>query len=436
MDFQTARELGYYFDRCIDLTFYNTDMEYIGKLKTPTRGLKPTITIKGLLIEGGYAIDSYISIQNMAFDIDIAYIGFIKAKMYYSGLEESVVATPISNKLRKGHTILYRVLYADQEKEPPNRCIRFQCVVASKDTSMYDTPLYVSGGAVEYLKEGQDANNLMTTLTSKSDSNIPLKRLCEELISVYNTGVANNTEAGKNKEYRDLVRISLLEIDKPLETLSVQISSGEYTLGDFIRQLNSNATETDINGFSYSKFKIVIDRGAMRVSTPVPSNWKQVAKSEGYSRQNYEEYYNKVYASVETNTYSVIDTRLKTENTPPVIPLNYVKSATRSECVIYVETMFDDRITPGCHVAIRGNAIMGKKFGSSKGRNGGSRILHYADKDKLVVFRNTGKIEYLFSTTEDSYMKMQGPVDENPGMLIWLNNATELRNRVDSGETI
>jgi hypothetical protein len=84
MDFEIAKQFGYYFDRCIDLTFYDTDMGFMAKLDTPKRGMKPTITIKGTFIEGGYAIDSYISIQNMAFDIDIASIGYIKARMYYS----------------------------------------------------------------------------------------------------------------------------------------------------------------------------------------------------------------------------------------------------------------------------------------------------------------------------------------------------------------
>jgi hypothetical protein len=62
---------------------------------------------------------------------------------------------------------------------------------------------------------------------------------------------------------------------------------------------------------------------------------------------------------------------------------------------------------------------MGKKFGSSKGANSGSRILNYIAKTKPVVFRNTGKIEYLFSTTEDSYMKLQGPVDESEEAKAW-----------------
>ena len=419
MDIQYATEIGYYFDRCIDLTFYDTDMGFLGKLTTPAHGLKPTITIKGLLIEGGYAIDSYISIQNMAFDVDIASIGYIKAKMYYSGLKESVRYSSMTDKVKYGHTILFRVLYSDQEKEPPNRCIRFQCVVASKEVSLYDTPLYVSGGTAKYLEQGEDANSVVVDLENKEGSNVPLKNLCVELINIYNKGIKENTEAGKNKQYYELLQITLLEIDEPLEDLKVQLSSGEYKIGDLIRQLNSNSMQTDVNGFSYSQFKIVIDRNTMRVSTVVPSNWKKVAQSKGYTKLTYEEYYNKNYASVKTNTYNMFTSKPQKTKTMPVIPLNFVKSATRSEGVIYIETLFDDRITPGCHVAIKGNAIMGKKFGSSKSKAGGSRLLHYWSDKEPVVFRNTGKIEYLFSTTEDSYMKMQGPVDESEEALLW-----------------
>lgn len=419
MDIQYATEIGYYFDRCIDLTFYDTDMEFLGKLTTPAHGLKPTITIKGLLIEGGYAIDSYISIQNMAFDVDIASIGYVKAKMYYSGLKESVRFSSMTSKVKNGHTILFRVLYADQEKEPPNRCIRFQCVVASKEVSLYDTPLYISGGSAKYLSPSEDANKVVVDLENKEGSKVPLKNLCVELINIYNKGIQQNTEAGKNKQYYELLQITLLEIDEPLEKINVQLSSGEYKIGDLIRQLNSNTMQTEVNGFAYSEFKIVVDRNTMRVSTVVPSDWKKVAKSEGYNNMTYEEYYNKNYASVKTNVYNMLSATPQKTSSIPVIPLNFVKSATRSEGVIYVETFFDDRITPGCHVAIKGNAIMGKKFGSAKSAKGGSRLLHYWGDKEPVIFRNTGKIEYLFSTTEDSYMKMQGPVDESEEALKW-----------------
>jgi hypothetical protein len=417
MDIQTAIANGYYFDRCIDLEFFDTDMNLIAVLKTPKRGLKPTITIKGLLIEGGYAIDSYISIQNMAFDIDIAYVGFIKAHMYYSGLGESIAGYPASLKTRNGHTILYRVLYADQEKEPPNRCVRFQCVVASKDFSMANTPMYVSDSSLKYLQKGVDPNTVVGNSSNKSKSKISLKNLCEEIIKIYNEGIAKNSDAGRNPELRNSLEICLFEIDEPLEKEEVVLPQGEYKLYDFIRQLNSNAESTEKNSVSYPKFKIVIDRGCMRVTTPLPSNWKAIGQSKGYV--DMEKYYNDSYASVKTNTYTVVSGALKKESVDEVIKLNFVKNATRSECVVYVETLFDDRITPGCKVAIRSNAIMGRKFGSSKGRNKGSRILNYLENDKPIVFRNTGKIEYLFSTTEDSYMKMQGPVDESVSASTW-----------------
>lgn len=418
MDFQEIVGYGYYFDRCIDLTFYDTDMNYICSLKTPEHGLKPTITIKGLLIEGGYAIDSYISIQNMAFDVDVAYVGYIKAKMYYSGLVEKSGGIGVNLRTKYGHTILYRVLYSDQEKEPPNRCVRFQCVVASKDMSMYNTSMYISEGSANFLKAGEDSSALIKVEKDKSGSKTTLKKICKELISIYNTQVSQAMTGNSKRDYNDLMRITVLEIEEPLEDLEVQVSSGEYKLGDIVRQLNSTATETAPNGMSYSRFKIVIDRGTMRVSTPVPNNWKDIAISKGYG-DNIEKFYNDNYISVKTNTYEVFSGTLTKQKTNSVVPLNFVKSATRSECVIYVETLFDDRIVPGCHVAIKSNAIMGKKFGSSKSSKGGSRILQYLDKETPVIFRNTGKIEYLFSTTEDSYMKMQGPVDQSQEAQEW-----------------
>jgi hypothetical protein len=85
-------------------------------LKTPKRGMKPSITVKGELIEGSYAISSYISIQNMSYDININAVAYIKCTMYYSGLKEAVQTSYQAEKVKNGHTILFSVLYADQEK--------------------------------------------------------------------------------------------------------------------------------------------------------------------------------------------------------------------------------------------------------------------------------------------------------------------------------
>lgn len=403
MDFQQARETGYYFDRCIDLVFYNSEKEPIAYLTTPKRGFKPTVTIKGTFIEGGYAIDSYISIQNMAFEVDIAYISYIKARMYYSGLNEVTAATTVNQNLKQGITIMYSVLYADQEKEPPNRCVRFQCVVASKEIVYFNTPLIVNGGT---LLSADDSNGQPEVQQNKSNIKSTLKKVCTELINIYNNSIEKNINNGDKKEWYSLLKIVLLEIDEPLEEMEVELPLGKFTLGDFIRQLNSISVESDDTGGLQSAFKIVIDRGVMSVSTPIPSNWTQIAKSEGYSKEQYGEYYDNKYGKIVTKTYSVINGAVTEKDKEVSVPLSFVKSATRSECLIFVETLFDGRITPGCNVTIRSNAIMGKKFGSSKGKNGGSRILHYPGK---VTFRNTGKIDYLFSTVEDSYMKLQGP---------------------------
>lgn len=405
MTMEKALEYGYYFDRCIDLVFYNSEMEPIAKLNTPKRGLKPTITIKGILIEGGYSIDSYISIQNMAFDVDIAYVNYIKARMYYSGFGEAYKKNNMTAKMETGHVIMYKVLYADQEKEPPNRCVRFQCVVAAKDYTLLNTKLSVSGGTINYLENGQTIDN--NSIVNKSGSETTLKKLCEEIIKIYNKGISS--QGTKRKVFEDDVKISYLEIEERLENKTVQVPSNVKNLKDLLRNLNSLQDESSDGKFSYAPFKIVIDRGRMRVTKPLPDNWQQVAQSEGYS--SYDKYYTENYEEVKVNVYSIDGSVMTKGSEPEVIPLNFVKSATRSECLIYVETMFDDRITPGCKCSIKSNAIMGKRFGSKGSQTKGSRILNYAGNKEPIIFRNTGKIEYLFSTTEDSYMKLQGPVD-------------------------
>jgi len=409
MDFQDALEYGYYFDRCIDLVFYNSLMEPIAYLKTPKRGLKPTITIKGILIEGGYSIDSYISIQNMAFDVDVAYVSFIKARMYYAGLEETAVVNDTTTKMGRGHVIMYKVLYTDQEKEPPNRCVRFQCVVAAKDYTLVNSKLYVTGGSANLLEENEDYNSLAEEQTSKPEKGTPLKTICEELINIYNKSITLNNEDSQNiKELKDNIKITYLEIDSDLEEFPILLTPGEKTLKKYIRDLNSYSTESSDGKFSYSPFKIVIDRGSMRVSKPLPDNWKEIALSEGYS--DYNKYYKEKYEDAEVNAYTIDGSSLKKEDSAVSVPLNFVRSATRSENIIYAEVLFDDRIAPGCVCSIKANAVMGKRFGSKDSATKGSRILNYSGNKEPIKFRNTGKIEYLFSTTEDCYMKLQGPV--------------------------
>ena len=204
MDFQEAINNGYYFDRCIDLEFFNIRYEPLARLKCPTRGMKPSITIKGNFIEGNYSVDSYISIQNMAFDIDINAVAFILASMYYSGIEESTsVNNPYSQNLRHNrHEVLYSVQFADQEKEPPHRAVKFQCVVASEDITRIGINMYGVGG--ELVKEKREI-----TLKNKKTSTT-LLNVVKNVAELYNKNIK---ETVVSKKLQNLMLIYQIVID-------------------------------------------------------------------------------------------------------------------------------------------------------------------------------------------------------------------------------
>lgn len=414
MDFQTALANGYYFDRCIDLKFYDGDGKFLGRLDTPKRGMKPSIVIKGSLIEGSYDIDTYISVQNMSYDINIMNIETIEAHMYYSGLSELEVLTENSNILKGGHTVIFSVLYADQEKEPPHRAVRFQCVVAAQDSTRYQIPLIVdkgeikSGTKVYTTEEGQSTDDNLSNV--KSSSIVELKTALFSLAKIYNDFNKQNID---NKNLREKIYITAVQIDDGLETEKVIISDtseqgGTKQFGDLIREINTFAKDSTVDA-PEGAYKVYVMGGSLCARRIPPKNWIQIAKSNGItSNQDLEDYYNSKYNNVQTNVYKV-NRDGSTQSTSSAfdtnVDLNFVKGATRSENIITATTLFDDRIYPGCYCRIRGNSIMGKQFG---GRRSGGRLLIYTDSE--VVFRATGSIEYEFSTTEDNYMTITGPV--------------------------
>ena len=396
MDFQEAINNGYYFDRCIDLEFFNIRYEPLARLKCPTRGMKPSITIKGNFIAGNYSVDSYISIQNMAFDIDINAVAFILASMYYSGIEESTsVNNPYSQNLRHNrHEILYSVQFADQEKEPPHRAVRFQCVAASEDITRIGINLYVVGGELAQKKSGITLKNKKTSTT--------LLNVVKNVAELYNKNIK---ETVVSKKLQNLMFIYQIVIDNDLKDEEINIEQKEFTLVEFIRLLNAYTSNN-----SLVKWDVKLTGKNIVITKLVPDNWKLIAKARGFTTdEDLDEFYEQEFV----NNYSV-SVVLK-ENSDSVyvdatkaIPLNFVKSATRSENVITCTTMFDDRVYPGCKLKIKGSSIMGR-VGFGRPSRSGSRILTIGE---VVEFRATGAIEYLFSTTEDSYMKIQGPVLE------------------------
>ena len=368
ISFLKSVQNGIYFDRCIDLTFYDENMNPKGYLKTPEVGYKPDITIKGTLIEGSYSISSFISITNLSYEFDINSIYYIKARMYYRGLKGKTVGN-LQNY--QGHVILFSVLYADQEKEPPNRAIRFQCTVSATDYTRLGTKLYTDGnGVFTLLEKPFNANN---NTQNKSVSR-KLKDVLMEVCKMYNQSLPPKLKTGDT----DLQIYKIIFDCKKHEDIEVDVGKNfSGNIGSYISFLN-NKTVT-INGVMYNVFKVFINQNIMNVSIVYP------------------------------NDSSLIDNEYFKERTDngSDIPLYYIKNAYRQETNINVTTLFDDRIYPGCSCKIVGSAIMGRSKTRSLAKDG-SKITSY--RNEMVTFRVTGKIDYEFSTTNGSSMTLQGPV--------------------------
>ena len=380
---------GIYFDRCIDLTFYDEDMNVKGVLKTPEVGYKPDITIKGTLIEGSYSISSFISITNLSYEFDINSIYYIKARMYYRGLSGKTVGN-LENY--QGHVILFSVLYADQEKEPPNRAIRFQCTVSATDYTRLGTKLYTDGDGVFTLEEKpSNANNN----EQKKSVGRKLKDVLMEVCKMYNQSLSPRLKTGDT----DLQIYKLIFDCKKHEDIEIDVGKNfSGNIGAYLSFVN-NKTVT-INGVMYNVFKVYINQGTMNVSIVHPND-SALLESEYFKERDDKGGEYSIQNAVGITPANVI------KGGKSDIPLYYIKSAYRQETIINVTTLFDDRIYPGCNCKIVGSSIMGKSKTRSLAKDG-SRIVSY--KNEMVTFRATGKIEYEFSTTNGSSMVLQGPV--------------------------
>lgn len=423
MDFQTAYSLGYYFDRCIDLEFYDSNRNFMAALKTPKRGMKPSITVKGELIEGSYAISSYISIQNMSYDININAVAYIKCTMYYSGLKEAVQTSYQAEKVKNGHTILFSVLYADQEKEPPNRAVRFQCTTAAFDYTRSGQEIIVDlyapkGSVIPISFTNQEEYEEFL----KNRGRAPSTKLCQiidflqQVAKAYNKLLKEKNEENSIRKLNleDHLLITAIKYPSSLESRTFTPELGIKTIGQLLKDMNNIQDLTDvING---SRYKFFVYGGVIHVQKIPPDNWKMLAGNTVKSEAELSAFYTENYLTEKTlvryisdNTFDEKGNRISDaeENAYyDAIKLNYVKSAYRNEVVIHAVTMFDDRIYPGCYCQISGNAIMGKH--RAGGGKIGSRILNYTNEN--VIFRSTGGIQYEFSTTEDSSMTLTGPV--------------------------
>lgn len=401
-DFQNAYNGGYYFDRGIDLEFYDSANKLLGKITTPEQGMKPSITVKGTLIEGSYAVNSYISVQNLAYDINVNAVQNIKCTIYYNGLRDSNADI----NLKYGHTFLFSVLYSDQEKEPPNRAVRFQCSLAAFDFAARGTYVDVQKGTIKLAKEGTKAPVASGT-GGKNGSKKDIIKFIKELAEVYNSKLDERDAkaTGKNDlKAGNLIKIKKIRYPKVLKEAKFSPPTLRTTLKELMDSMNNISLGKDVANFNGGNLKIVITPGVLSVDIIPPANWTEQMKKNGIQENNYvielikESFEDVIDESIGaySNSFEIKDSR----NSP--IKLNYVKSAFRNEIIITCTTIYDDRIRAGSYCVIAGNAIMGKHAARS------SRIIKMPGQK--VLFRATGAIEYEFSTTEDSFMTLTGPV--------------------------
>lgn len=414
MDIQDAVNKGYYFDRCVDLYFYDDRGELLAFLKNPDRGFKPSITVKGEFIEGGYAISSYISIQNMSYDVDVNAVAFIRCIMKYSGLAEAKEGFE-QRDIKDGSEIFFSVLYCDQEKEPPNRAVRFQCTVAAQDRSRFQYRVNVlpSGKLISNLKF-KDLPESKKRQGTGGKENIIKAKLIDVLKDIA-TAQKEMTKAQLENSamnpitksmQRKALEINSIVCDTTCAETEVKLTPKEYTVGELLRVLNCYATDSD-GTKSYCRWVIAINGNTLNVTRIVPPNWRAVAITEGnVTEEQQKNYYEKNFVKNEYIVYIGENWSQKSswQGRGSVIYLNYVKSAYRTENVIHCSTIYDDRIRPGTFCVIQGNAIMGRHSG--RGTKSGSRLIHLTNQ--LVLFRVTGGLNFEFSTTEGSSMSMTG----------------------------
>lgn len=420
-DFQKVARNGYYFDYCVDLVFYDSAYGFLAQIKTPEQGFKPEITVKGTMIEGSYAINSFVTVRNMSYEIDINRIAYIACRMYYSGLNAPNPSKSLykQEKDNGGHKVLFSVLYADQEGEPPNRAVRFQCCVAATDFTRTGNVKVFTGKDGNIYGTKEEANK--NSPSSKAKLTGTFKEILKSIAKIYNDSIKKElVDTDLKAEQLTIKEIIVQHKDwvdgsgsqNYQKAQRISLGSSTSNILEAIRMLNS----IKASGYEEECWRIYISQtNSLVVEILEPKFRDQVEDYE--TKYKYDPTTIKVgeNASGEATERVTDNVSLGNSIESPVM-LNYVKGAYRNEVIIYATTMFDDRIKPGCFCAIKGNAIMGRVG------KGGGRITD-AHKNKTVVFRATGSIEYEFSTTRGGQLKIIGPVvaEKQDKELLFLN---------------
>ena len=334
------------FDRCIDVQIYTKDRTLIAEVKTPDYGPKPEIKVEGTILSSTYQIGGKVTITNLERSIPVEHAEFLIVDMYYGGA--------VSATMHK--QIIYKVLFADQSKQPPNRQVCFNCVVAGT------TP---------------DIMSSRTSIGKLDDNNKPMELSLDDIlkavISAYN-------KALRDAEPRWYDTLCLAP--EPELRMTAKTEEG-------YNSIKAAAQWTD------AAISEILD-SLMEVTVATEPIAKDATSRKRYLAFNYYIDNNKlVVAELPSNAFIPITEQKHLE-------MNYVLSAYRYGPQVHLRALFDPRIHQDMVISISATNLSGKKVA------GNLIPLFSATDSGAVLFRPVGGIQFAFSTTSENWMQMQG----------------------------
>lgn len=337
------------FDRCIDVYVYDETGSEIARIITPKYGPKPEIKVEGCIISNTYQISGKVTITNLERAINVDDSKYLRVDMYYKGSQ-------IFQNTHK--SIWYSVQFADQSKQPPNRQVCFNCLVAGT------TP------------------DIMSTLVTISKQDANLKPVEETLDNVLRAVIVEYNKALASAEPMVYDKFKLnaepvFRMDAVLATVAkkskVALQWNNVSISSILDDLTMTTIEAEPTGenaktkTTFCMYCYYIEENNLVVSLN-PSELGQTITS------------------------------------PDMLQLDYVQSAYRYGPVIHVKAVFDPRIHQDVTVIMSATNLSGKKVAgklvpllSTFGAN-------------MVRFRPVGGINFVFSTNGENFMTFQGCV--------------------------
>lgn len=332
------------FDRRIDVIMFDSSYTEIARVFTPDIGPKPEIKVEGVIISNTYSISSKVTITNIERSVPVESVRFLYVELYYGGAR--------SNSLRKG--FLYDVLYADQSKQPPDRQVCFNCVVAGTSPDIMQQRCSIG----ELNSEGQPTEQTLDSLL-------------RSFIVSYNLALSKYSN-------NPLLLKSLVLKEEPLYRMA-SVYSDKYKERPIAYQC-SNATLSSV----------LDDLASASVDVEALTEDASVLK-EYYALNFYIEQNRLVVATNPSSNAELLEEE-------GIIDFTYVISAYRCGVVLHCATLFDPRIHQDVTVRIARNAVVGKKVAGE--------LLPMSTE--VIRFRPVGGIKFTFSTTTENIMQMQG----------------------------